>query len=146
MVDASAKTPRFGLTMRDVRHRPRSNANPYALDQMRRLADLLVACVLLTITAPLMLLVAIAIKFDSPGPALERQNCIAQGGRRFQMLKFRTRHYDPDGMRPAGAYKPTRLGEFLRLTRIEALPQLINVLRGDLSVTDPKRRSPSFLD
>ena len=92
-----------------------------------------------------MLLVVIALKFESHSAALERQNCIAAGGRRFQMLKFRTGR-DPDGLRPDRCENSTALGVFLRLTRIEALPTLINVLRGDVSMIDPNRRSASFLD
>jgi lipopolysaccharide/colanic/teichoic acid biosynthesis glycosyltransferase len=88
---------------------------------MRRLIDLVVAGALLTLAAPLMLLVALAIRVESPGPILVRENCIGRPGRRFQ-------------------------GEVLRFTRIETLPQLINVIRGEMSIVDPDGRSPSFLD
>ena len=62
------------------------------------------------------------------------------------MLKFRTRVYEPDRTMPIWAQQTTRVGQFLRYTRIEALPRLINVLRGELSMIDPDGRSPSFLD
>ena len=117
-----------------------------ALDQMRRVADLLIAGALLVITSPLMLAVALAIKWEGPGPILERQRCIARGGRRFEMLKFRTIEPDPEHTRPIWARKTTQVGEFLRYSRIECLPQLINVLRGEMSIVDPDGNSPSFLE
>src|SRR6266550_3531427 len=64
---------------------------------------------------------------------------------RFQMLRFRTRR-DPDTAPSGLGDHSTALGVFLRLTHIEALPMLINALRGDVSIIDPNRRSPSFLD
>jgi lipopolysaccharide/colanic/teichoic acid biosynthesis glycosyltransferase len=125
-----------------------SRRRPYdsASDQMRRLIDLVVAGALLTLAAPLMLLVALAIRVESPGPILVRESCIGRRGRRFQMLKFRTVPHDPDRSVPLWSRKPTPLGEVLRFTRIETLPQLINVIRGEMSIVDPDGRSPSFLD
>jgi lipopolysaccharide/colanic/teichoic acid biosynthesis glycosyltransferase len=77
---------------------------------------------------------------------LERETCIARGGRRFEMLKFRTMLPDPEHTMPVWARKTTQVGEFLRYTRIECLPQLINVLRGEMSILDPDGNSPSFLE
>ena len=93
-----------------------------------------------------MLLVALAIEWEGPGPILERETCIARGGRRFEMLKFRTMLPYPEHTMPVWARKPTQVGEFLRYTRIECLPQLINVLRGEMSILDPDGNSPSFLE
>lgn len=89
--------------------------------------EIVLAGVLLAFTLPLLLCVALAIKWEGPGPILEKQACIGRGGRRFQMLRFRTTE---SGQR----WIPTRMGEFLRYTRMEDLPQLINVLRGDASL------------
>jgi len=114
-----------------------------APDQMRRLGDVVIASVLLVLTLPLMLLVAVAIRCESSGPALERQTCICHGGRRCQILKFRTAKLTHG---PVWARKPTPFGQFLRQTRIDVLPQLINVLRGEMSLVDRHARSPSFLD
>jgi lipopolysaccharide/colanic/teichoic acid biosynthesis glycosyltransferase len=122
------------------------HASDAALDQMRRLADLVIAAVLIVITFPLMLAVAVAIKWEGPGRIFERHTCIGRGGLRFQLLKFRTMALDPDHTMPAWARKPTRIGEFLRYTRIENLPQLYNLLRGDISLIDPDGSSPSFLE
>jgi lipopolysaccharide/colanic/teichoic acid biosynthesis glycosyltransferase len=107
---------------------------------MRRLGDIVIACLLLAITSPLMLIVALAIKLEGGGPVLDRQTCIGCNGRRFQALKFRTTVHDPKLATAAW------VGEFLRYTRIEDLPQLINVLRGEMSIIDRDARSVSFLD
>jgi lipopolysaccharide/colanic/teichoic acid biosynthesis glycosyltransferase len=115
------------------------------VDQMRRFGDFVIACVFLAITFPLMIIVALTIKLESPGPILVRQTCIGRG-RRFQMLKFRTIVHDPEHAMPAWAQKTTQVGLLLRHTRIEALPQLINVLRGEMSMIDSGAGSPSFLD
>ena len=121
-------------------------AYPDAAFQMRRLADLAVACVVLAATLPLALLVALAIKCEGPGPILERQTCIGRGGRRFEMLRFRTTVAERDHNVPVWTRKTTQVGHFLRSTRIESLPQLCNVLRGEMSLIDPDGSSPSFLD
>jgi lipopolysaccharide/colanic/teichoic acid biosynthesis glycosyltransferase len=102
--------------------------------QIGRPGDFVVACLLLAITAPLMAIAALLIKLDSAGPVLERRESIARGGRRFQMLKFRTTMHGPRHAKPTWARPTTPLGEFLRYTRIEDLPQLINVLRGEMSI------------
>ena len=106
----------------------------------------MISCVLLIIALPLMIVVSLVIKLGSPGPVLDRQNCIGCNGRRFQALKFRTTAYDPKLPTTAWAQKTTQVGEFLRYTRIEDLPQLINVLRGEMSIIDRDARSVSFLD
>ena len=113
---------------------------------MRRIGDIVIACLLLAITGPLMLIVASGIKLVSAGPVLDRQSCIGCSGRRFQMLKFRTTVHDPEHTKPMWARNATQVGQFLRLTRIDALPQLVNVLRGEMSVIDSDGSSPSFLD
>jgi lipopolysaccharide/colanic/teichoic acid biosynthesis glycosyltransferase len=139
---------RYGSGMRNLRGYQlfwRAHADA-TLDQMKRLADLVVAGVLLVMTSPLMLLVALAIRWEGPGPIFERQACIGRGGRRFQMLKFRTMVPDPERTMPVWARKTTRIGAFLQYSRIEALPQLINVLRGEMSLIDPDGSSPSFLE
>jgi lipopolysaccharide/colanic/teichoic acid biosynthesis glycosyltransferase len=113
---------------------------------MTRLGEFLIACMLLAITLPLLLIVALAIELESAGPVLDRQTCIGRGGRRFQMLKFRTTVHCSDLAIPPWAQVPTQIGQFLWHTRIEALPQLINVLRDEMSIIDREARSPSFLD
>jgi lipopolysaccharide/colanic/teichoic acid biosynthesis glycosyltransferase len=113
---------------------------------MRRLGDCLIASLLLALTAPLLLIVVLLIKLESAGPVLERRECIGRGGRRFQRLKFRTTFHDPQHARPAWAQKTTPVGESLRYTRVEDLPQLINVLRGEMSIINGDMRSLSLFD
>jgi lipopolysaccharide/colanic/teichoic acid biosynthesis glycosyltransferase len=114
--------------------------------QIRRLGDGVIASVFLAFTAPVMLIAALVIKLESEGPILERRDCIGRGGRRFQRLKFRTAMHDPRHAAPAWARRTNPIGQFLRYTRIEDLPQLINVLRGETSLIDPDGSSPTFLE
>jgi lipopolysaccharide/colanic/teichoic acid biosynthesis glycosyltransferase len=101
---------------------------------MGRRAEVLSAGALLALTMPLLIAIALLIKLECPGPVLESRERLGQGGRRFRMLGFRTTVHAPD--QPRGARRITRLGQFLRSTRIDALPQLINVLRGEMRMAD----------
>jgi len=112
---------------------------------MKRLADVTIALAVLIGVLPLLIVVALAIKAESGGPLFERQSCIGRGGRSFQMLKFRTILRDPEGTLPIWARQKTLIGEFLSQSRIDALPQLINVLRGEMSIVDFDSGWPSFL-
>jgi lipopolysaccharide/colanic/teichoic acid biosynthesis glycosyltransferase len=114
----------------------------------RRLGDLAAACSLIAFTLPLMAIVAIAIKCDSTGPIFERQQCIGIGGRRFEALNFRTTLHAVEDVDRGWHRAPqmTRLGPYLRYAGINALPQLFNVLRGEMSIIDSAAYSPSFLD
>ena len=92
MINVQIRTWLYASAMRGVRQPPLSRdvQEQGARDQMRRLGDVVIACMLLAITLPLMIIVALAIKWESPGPVLDRRSCIGCNGRRFQMLKFRT--------------------------------------------------------
>jgi len=94
----------------------------------------------------MMLIIGLAIRYGSPGPVFVRQPRAGRDGRQFEMLRFRTTEYDANDTVPGLTKKATRLGQFLRETRIDVLPQIINVLRGEMSVLDRGVRSPSFLD
>ncbi len=107
-----------------------------AVSRMRRLGDIAIAAALLVMTFPLLLIIGVAIKCDSPGPVFERHQRIARGARRVPLLTFRRAVHDPADRLPAWAQKPTRIGAFLRYTRMDALPQLINALRGDISLLE----------
>jgi lipopolysaccharide/colanic/teichoic acid biosynthesis glycosyltransferase len=99
---------------------------------MDRLLNLLLSAIFLAFTAPLFFLVSVAIKWESPGPVFERRVCIGRGGRRFEMLSFRVT--ERDQARARWAQNVTRIGALLQFTRIEMLPRLINVLRGDIGL------------
>ena len=117
-----------------------------AAEKIRRVGDVLIACILLAITLPLLLVVALAVKVDSPGPVLSKQTCIGSDGRRFRMLQFRTALYDRSYAARPLTHIPTALGQFLWCSRIQVLPRLMNVLRGELRIIDRETGSPSFLD
>lgn len=105
---------------------------------MKRFTDLLIAAILIVLTLPLMVIFAVAIKLESPGPIFSRRSQLSPAGRRFELLSFRTTSHREWRAVP----RRTRIGWFLHFTRIEDLPQLANVLRGDLTFTggDPDRR------
>jgi Undecaprenyl-phosphate glucose phosphotransferase len=110
--------------------------------------DRTLATLLLLLFAPVLLLVAAAIKLDSPGPLLFRQRRIGFGGRPFECLKFRTMHHhmaDPLADRQAtrGDPRVTRVGHWLRRLSLDEFPQLLNVLRGEMSLVGPRPHAPN---
>ncbi len=113
----------------------------------KRGMDIVVALLMLASHAPLLLLVAIAIKLDSPGPVLFRQRRIGLHGRPFELLKFRTMHDRPSDrgrLRQTCPHDPrvTRVGALLRHTSFDELPQLWHVLRGEMSLVGPRPHAP----
>ncbi len=116
----------------------------------RRAVDLLVAGAAALLLAPLMLVIAIAIRVETPGPALFCQTRIGQGGRRFRMYKFRKFHADAgQGGSPLTLEQDprmTRIGRLLMKTKLDELPQLWNVLRGDMAIVGPRPESLAFAD
>ena len=105
--------------------------------------DRVLAFLILLLISPLLCVIAIAIKWDSPGPVFFRQNRWGYNNRIFKMLKFRTMHHamtDHDAVRlvSQGDARVTRLGRFLRRTSLDELPQFINVLRGEMSIVGPR--------
>jgi lipopolysaccharide/colanic/teichoic acid biosynthesis glycosyltransferase len=109
----------------------------------KRLGNLAIAGALIGCTLPLMAIVALAIKLESRGSAFVRQELILPRSGRFMAVKFRTTAHDSETGQDG---RVTRLGWFLRYTRIENLPQLINVVRGEMSVISPSPERPRFLD
>jgi putative colanic acid biosynthesis UDP-glucose lipid carrier transferase len=108
----------------------------------KRLLDLAIALPALLFFLPLLLLVALAIRLDSTGPVLFHQKRLGQGGVPFAILKFRTMNVLEDGATIIQASKNdariTRVGRFLRITSLDELPQLLNVVRGDMSLVGPR--------
>jgi sugar transferase (PEP-CTERM system associated) len=122
-----------------------------ARQALKRAFDILSSFVLLVVLSPLMLVAAAAIKLDSRGPVLYRQERVGLGGRSFMCTKFRSMRVDaePDGVaRWASKDDPriTRIGGFLRKTRIDELPQLWSVFTGEMSLVGPRPERPSFVD
>lgn len=104
--------------------------------------DVLVAALVLFLLAPLLALIAVLVRLESPGPAMFRQTRTGLNGRTFQIYKFRTMCVQEDGfvVRQAsrGDARVTRLGAFLRKTSLDELPQLINVIRGEMALVGPR--------
>jgi undecaprenyl-phosphate galactose phosphotransferase/putative colanic acid biosynthesis UDP-glucose lipid carrier transferase len=101
---------------------------------MDRALEVTIACILIVFTLPLMAVVAIAIKLDSPGPVLARANRFGHHrANRPDIFKFRTTEYAPTTL--ASIPRWTRVGRFLYITRIDDLPGLLNLLRGDLPLS-----------
>ena len=118
-------------------------------DRFTRAANLLVAVTVIAFTLPLFIFVCLAIKLDSPGPIFHRQPRFRHDGRRFFVFKFRTTVHDPDGTsRPVWDWRApgTRVGQFLCYTRIEDLPQLVNVLRGEMTLIGTGAERSFFAD
>jgi lipopolysaccharide/colanic/teichoic acid biosynthesis glycosyltransferase len=123
---------------------------------VKRAVDLLVCIPLLVVALPVMLLCVVAVRLESPGPALFTQKRTGRNGRRFRMFKFRTMVANAEELKaslqhlnilPPPDFKIiddpriTRVGKFLRATSLDELPQIINVLRGDMSLVGPRPTS-----
>ena len=116
--------------------------------RIKRLMDVLISTLLLILLLPLMLLVVAAIKLDSPGKIIYSQLRTGQNGKPFKVYKFRSMYEDSenDGAKWAalGDNRVTRIGYWLRILRIDELPQLWNVLRGEMSLIGPRPERPEF--
>ncbi len=117
--------------------------------QTKRAFDLLLAFVGLVIAAPLMVLVAIAVWFETGAPVFYRQERVGENGRRFMLNKFRSMRHDAEGATPmwarAADERITAVGGIIRKMRFDELPQLWNVLRGDMSFVGPRPERPFFV-
>jgi sugar transferase (PEP-CTERM system associated) len=115
----------------------------------RRLVSLLAAVVLFTLAAPVLALVALLIKIDSKGPVFYAQERVGMSGRTFKMLKFRTMRInaEAEGVKWAQKNDPrvTRIGKVLRRFRIDELPQILNVVKGEMGIVGPRPERPEFV-
>jgi putative colanic acid biosysnthesis UDP-glucose lipid carrier transferase len=120
-------------------------------DGAGRLGDLVIASALIAVTLPLTAAIALAIKCNSPGPVFVREERVNARGHPFAALKFRSTEQENEpgrrvGRRAVREAHVTRVGSFLRYTRMVNLPQLINVLRGEMSCIKAGPDRPFFLD
>jgi lipopolysaccharide/colanic/teichoic acid biosynthesis glycosyltransferase len=115
----------------------------------KRVFDLVAAALGLLLAAPVMAVIAVAIKCDSPGPVLFRQDRVGRGGRIFRIHKFRTMVVDAAVRGPALTVgddtRITRVGHFLRRSKLDELPQLLDVLAGEMSVVGPRPELPQYV-
>ncbi len=119
---------------------------------LKRVFDLWVSMLGLLLLAPLMLVMALAIKLDSPGPVFYRQQRVGRHGVPFRIHKFRTMTHEPDGANPAGPQitvgadaRITRVGAVLRRHKLDELAQLIDVLQGTMSLVGPRPEVPRYV-
>ncbi len=109
-----------------------------------------VAALGLAVLSPLLAAIAAAIRLDTPGPVLYRAIRSGRDGRPFTMYKFRTMHIQPQAggarITTHGDRRVTRVGRFLRPTRLDELPQLWNIVRGDMSLVGPRPEDPHYVD
>ncbi len=115
----------------------------------KRLFDFLIASVGLLALSPILILVALAVKLSSPGPAFYRSTRVGKEGKLFRMLKFRTMVANADRLGPGitagGDRRITDIGRFLRRTKLDELPQLINVVKGEMSLVGPRPEDPRYV-
>jgi lipopolysaccharide/colanic/teichoic acid biosynthesis glycosyltransferase len=128
---------------------------PRAVDRVLRMLDVVLTSALLVVTAPLQALCAIAVRLSGTRSVLYRGRRVGRGGQIFTMVKFRTLR--PDAETRLGSYlgheltqltsgEETRVGRFLRASKLDELPQLVNVLRGEMSIVGPRPIRPLFFE
>jgi exopolysaccharide biosynthesis polyprenyl glycosylphosphotransferase len=116
----------------------------------KRALDLVVASVMFVVLLPVMAIVALAVRLSSPGPALYHQKRVGLNGEIFLVHKFRSMRTDAEAKTgavwaKANDTRVTKVGRFLRRTRLDEIPQLWNVLRGDMSLVGPRPERPEFV-
>ena len=115
---------------------------------LKRALDLAASAAVLLVAGPALLAAMLAVKLDDRGPVFYRQTRVTQGGREFRILKLRTMRVDAERFGAVWAAEKdpriTRIGRFLRRTRLDELPQLVNVLKGDMSFVGPRPERPEF--
>ena len=128
----------------DLRATPLDNI---ALAAVKRTGDILLSLVLLILLSPVMLVIAIGVKISSPGPVLFKQERIGKDKKPFVMLKFRSMRtdIDHDGWSTDRDPRKTRFGSFIRKCSLDELPQLINVLAGQMSLVGPRPELPKYV-
>ena len=144
-----------GMTEMHIFDTPIYLTREYALSieerLVKRIMDLFISLIVLIIASPFMLLTAIAIKLYDAGPVFYKQVRCTQGGREFKILKFRSMkvNAEKDGKAVLASKNDSRItpiGRFIRATRIDELPQLINVLSGDMSIVGPRPERPEIIE
>jgi lipopolysaccharide/colanic/teichoic acid biosynthesis glycosyltransferase len=151
--DAPAAEDPFAPPPGDEALRERQARDPYATPGhgLPRAADALIAGVLLIVLSPLLIAAMVAIRLEGGGAAIYRQRRVGRGGREFELLKLRTMRggSDPVGVGTAVAGddpRVTRVGRVLRRTSLDELPNLVNVLRGDMAIVGPRPTIPAHLE
>ncbi len=124
-------------------------ASSWSVSHIKRMVDCMIASVLLAIVSPLMLIIAICVRLTSPGPALFVQHRVGQRGRLFRIYKFRTMAAVSSDTPGPGLTRDrdnriTGIGRWLRKLKLDELPQLFNILLGDMSMVGPRPKLPQY--
>jgi exopolysaccharide biosynthesis polyprenyl glycosylphosphotransferase len=119
--------------------------------KLKRISDITISLLILIVTLPLDILVSILIKFDSPGPVLFKQDRIGMNNKIFKIYKFRSMFKDAEKhtgpiWSSKGDVRVTRVGRIIRILRIDEIPQLWNVLKGEMSLVGPRPERPFFVE
>lgn len=119
-------------------------------DVIKRLMDISLSLVALAISLPVLLVAMLAVRLDSPGPIFYRQQRVTRGGRVFWLYKLRSMRTDAEKNGAKWAVKNdsriTKVGQFLRQTRLDEIPQLWNILKGDMAIVGPRPERPIFVE
>ena len=117
---------------------------------VKRLLDVILASIGMLVLSPLFIMAALGIRWSSPGPLLYRAQRMGRSGKVFTMYKFRTMHVDHDAFNSAITTQDdpriSRMGSFLRKSKIDELPQLVNVLKGDMAIVGPRPEDPDIVE
>ena len=138
----------LGLPVINIRYVPLTNTlNWFG----KRLIDILGAFLAFVVSSPIMLVAAIAVKCSSPGPVIFKQERIGLHNKPFKMYKFRSMRQQTDDEEKKGWTvkddpRVTKIGSFLRKTSLDELPQLFNILKGDMSLVGPRPERPQFVE
>ncbi len=119
-------------------------------DGLKRLTDVIISVAALVVCLPVLLIAIAAIRLDSPGPVIYRQQRVTRGGRVFWLYKLRSMRVDAEknGAKWADKDDPriTKVGSFMRRTRLDEIPQLINIIKGDMAIVGPRPERPCFVE
>ena len=119
-------------------------------ESVKRILDLVASSLILLVGFPLWVLIAIAVKLESPGPVLYKQERLGKDGERFNIIKFRSMREDAEKAGPQWAHRKdpriTRVGKLLRRLHLDEVPQMINVLNGHMSLVGPRPERPMFVE
>ena len=110
----------------------------------KRALDIAISSVALVVLSPVFLVTSIAIKMDSKGPVIYKQQRIGKDGKLFEIYKFRSMAADNDASDLSTPDKHTNVGDFIRKTSIDELPQLVNILKGDMAIIGPRPWTPVY--
>ena len=129
---------------------PALDLSPWCFSRFKRAMDFVCVLILVPFVLPVMAIIALAIQATSRGPVLFRQRRLGRGGTKFELLKFRTMHHARptagSGLTQRGDRRITPIGRLLRRCKLDELPQLFNVLRGEMSLVGPRPDLPEYFE